>query len=288
MEQHAYAKLNLTLGVVGTRADGYHLLSSVFHAIDLSDTLTVTTGHADMQLTCQPHFMPHADNLAWRAANAFAQAAGRPLDCHIHIEKRIPLRAGLGGGSADAGAVLRMLYTLYPGAVRAPELLQIAAALGADIPFALYGGTQHAQGIGEQLTPLACAKPLHFVLLKPAQGLATKAIFAGYDRQPAAVQPDHVSAIKALALGDAQALAAALQNVLQPHAQSLLPQIGHLCERLSQCGALCACMTGSGSAVFGLFASAQAARHAQAQLRTEAPLCVYATSAPPLAPLLRA
>lgn len=285
MERHAYAKLNLTLGVVGTRADGYHLLSSVFHAIDLYDTLTVTKGAEGLQLTCEPHFMPHEDNLVLRAASAFARAAGRRLDCHIHVQKRIPLCAGLGGGSADAGTVLRMLYALYPGAVSAPRLLQIAATLGADIPFALYGGTQHAQGIGDILTPIACAKPLHFVLLKPRQGLVTKDVFARYDHLSAATQPNHAAAMTALALGDVHALAAALQNVLQTPAQSLVPQIGYLCDRLLQGGALCACMTGSGSAVFGLFESAQAARRAEAQLRGEAPLCVYVQSAPAAMPL---
>ena len=173
--------------------------------------------------------------------------------------------------------MLRMLYTLYPGAVRAPELLQIAAALGADIPLPCTAARSTHRASANSSRPLACAKPLHFVLLKPAQGARHQSDLCRIRSSPGCRTADHVSAIKALALGDAQALAAALQNVLQPHAQSLLPQIGHLCERLSQCGALCACMTGSGSAVFGLFASAQAARHAQAQLRTEAPLCVYAT-----------
>ena len=287
MERHAYAKLNLTLGIVGTRTDGYHLLSSVFHAIDLHDTLTVTKAEHGLQLTCEPHFMPHEDNLVLRAARAFTEVARQPVCCRIHVQKRIPLQAGMGGGSADAGTVLRMLYALYPGAVSTSALLQIAASLGADVPFALYGGTQHAQGIGDRLTPIACAKPLHFVLLKPAQGLSTKAVFARYDHAPAAKQPDHAAAMAALALGDVHAQAATLQNVLQPQAQTIVPQIGHLCRRLLQCGALTACMTGSGSAVFGLFESASAARHAQAQLRKEVSLCVYARSAPPSPPLLR-
>lgn len=249
--QRAYAKLNLTLGVLYQRADGYHALDSIMQTVNLHDTVTVERAR-DIVVTSTGMTLPY-DNTLRRAAEQYRALTGR--GANIRVTKRIPAEAGLGGGSADAAAALRGLQQLYDE-LDERTLLEISAKVGADVPFCLNGGTQRAEGIGEVLTPVRGMK-LHLVIAKPAEGVSTKKLFSLL-RLPRTM-PDTTAALKALSVGDLDALCPLLFNALEEPAIELVPAIGQIKQRLLQAGAKAACMSGSGSAVFGVFADQEAA-----------------------------
>ena len=268
IQERACAKVNLTLGVTGRRSDGYHTLDSLMVTTDLCDDVTVTRCR-EVIVTCTGMFLPYRNTLR-AAAERYRALTGR--GARIHVYKRIPAEAGLGGGSADAAAVLRGMQRLY-GEAEERDLYDIALRVGADVPFCLQGGLCRAQGVGEVLTPFRLGAPLHLVLAKPAAGVSTRALFERLNLpQPL---PDTARAMAALSGGDVRALGPLLCNALQAEAEALVPEIGTLRQRLLALGALGACMTGSGSAVFGLFETAEAAAAACAAIAEE-PTCAFA------------
>lgn len=268
IQERACAKVNLTLGVTGRRSDGYHTLDSLMVTTDLCDDVTVTRCR-EVIVTCTGMFLPYRNTLR-AAAERYRALTGR--GARIHVYKRIPAEAGLGGGSADAAAVLRGMQRLY-GEAEERDLYDIALRVGADVPFCLQGGLCRAQGVGEVLTPFRLGAPLHLVLAKPAAGVSTRALFERLNLpQPL---PDTARAMAALSGGDVRALGPLLCNALQAEAEALVPEIGTLRQRLLALGALGASMTGSGSAVFGLFETAEAAAAACAAIAEE-PACAFA------------
>ena len=268
IQERACAKVNLTLGVTGRRSDGYHTLDSLMVTTDLCDDVTVTRCR-EVIVTCTGMFLPYRNTLR-AAAERYRALTGR--GARIHVYKRIPAEAGLGGGSADAAAVLRAMQRLY-GEAEERDLYDIALRVGADVPFCLQGGLCRAQGVGEVLTPFRLGAPLHLVLAKPAAGVSTRALFERLNLpQPL---PDTARAMAALSGGDVRALGPLLCNALQAEAEALVPEIGTLRQRLLALGALGACMTGSGSAVFGLFETPEAAAAACAAIAEE-PACAFA------------
>lgn len=268
IQERACAKVNLTLGVTGRRSDGYHTLDSLMVTTDLCDDVTVTRCR-EVIVTCTGMFLPYRNTLR-AAAERYRALTGR--GARIHVYKRIPAEAGLGGGSADAAAVLRGMQRLY-GEAEERDLYDIALRVGADVPFCLQGGLCRAQGVGEVLTPFRLGAPLHLVLAKPAAGVSTRALFERLNLpQPL---PDTARAMAALSSGDVRALGPLLCNALQAEAEALVPEIGTLRQRLLALGALGACMTGSGSAVFGLFETPEAAAAACAAIAEE-PACAFA------------
>ena len=236
----APAKLNLFLHVTGRRADGYHLIQSAFMLIDWCDTLHFER-RADGRLSREDlaAALP-ADDLVLRAARALQQASGTPLGAHISIAKRIPVQAGLGGGSSDAASCLLALSRLWGLDMPLHQLEAIGLALGADVPFFLRGHNAWVEGIGEQMTPLALPAG-RFVVVKPQAGLQTGAIFAAPD-----LKRDTKTAIIS---GFAAELYCFGRNDLQPVAERLCPELGQALEWLGSRG-LQGRMTGSGSAVF--------------------------------------
>ena len=256
--KRAYAKLNLTLGVLFKRADGYHALDSIMQTIDLCDTVTVERAR-EILVTSTGMTLPY-DNTIRRAAEGYRALTGR--SAYIRVVKRIPAEAGLGGGSADAAATLNALQELY-GEVDEKSLLELAAKVGADVPFCLRGGTQRAEGIGEALTPVRGMK-LHLLIAKPAQGVSTKRLFSLL-KLPREM-PDTILALKALSDGDLDALCPLLYNALEEPAIELVPEIGRIKQDMLTLGARAACMSGSGSAVFGVFDSIDQAKEAQQKM----------------------
>lgn len=268
IQERACAKVNLTLGVTGRRSDGYHTLDSLMVTTDLCDDVTVTRCR-EVIVTCTGMFLPYRNTLR-AAAERYRALTGR--GARIHVYKRIPAEAGLGGGSADAAAVLRGMQRLY-GEAEERDLYDIALRVGADVPFCLQGGLCRAQGVGEVLTPFRLGAPLHLVLAKPAAGVSTRALFERINLpQPL---PDTARAMAALSGGDVRALGPLLCNALQAEAEALVPEIGTLRQRLLALGALGASMTGSGSTVFGLFETPEAAAAACAAIAEE-PACAFA------------
>lgn len=267
MQIEARAKINWTLDIVGQRADGYHLMDMLMQPITLADTITLTKAQ-ELTLTTggTPLIPADAGNLALRAARALQDAAGRSLGAAIHVHKRIPAGAGLGGGSADAAGVLAGLNELWELHLPLTELERIGLTLGADVPFCLRGGLARVQGIGEQMTSLSGAPAWPLVVIQPCEGLSTGAVFKAYHAAADIRRPDTGAAQTALQSDDLDALAPALGNVLEGVSRAERPAIGEAIDALLACGAKAARMSGSGSAVFGVFADTSAAEAAAALL----------------------
>jgi 4-diphosphocytidyl-2-C-methyl-D-erythritol kinase len=244
----APAKLNLFLHITGRRADGYHLLQSVFMLIDWCDTLHVEL-RADGQISrcdvgADSDMVLPDNDLTVRAATALQQACGTSLGAHISLEKRIPSQAGMGGGSSDAASCLLALQRLWGVRLPRHELLALALQLGADVPFFLSGGHAWVEGVGELITPITLP-PADFLVVKPPLGLSTPAIFSS----PALKRDSETATLLGFAANNPAQIFRFGHNDLQPVAQELCPQIAQSIDWLSA-QQLEGRMTGSGSAVF--------------------------------------
>jgi len=239
----APAKLNLFLHITGRRADGYHLLQSVFMLIDWADTLHFER-RGQGRLSREDLLAPlPADDLVLRAARALQAATGTPLGAHIAVEKRLPAQAGLGGGSSDAASTLLALNRLWQLGLGLEQLCAIGLQLGADLPFFLRGHNAWVEGIGESITPVDLPRH-HVLVVKPQAGLETRAIFSD-----PALKRDSIPATISGFAADQQAFLKEARNDLQPVAQRLCPGVTLALEWLATLG-LAGRMTGSGSAVF--------------------------------------
>lgn len=269
MRIQARAKINWTLDIVGQRPDGYHLMDMLMQPVTLHDDILLTPA-ADITLTTggSPLLVADDKHLAYRAALAFKRHTGYPGGAAIHVEKHIPVGAGMGGGSADAAGVLLGLNRLWGVNLPQAELEAIGLTLGADVPFCLRGGLTRTTGIGETMQPLPCGRCWPLVVVQPCEGLSTKEIFAAYHAGATVNRPDNDAAALALATGDSAALQAAIANVMEPVSTLRRPDIGQAIAALTAHGAFAARMTGSGSAVFGAFAEETAADAAFEALRT--------------------
>lgn len=265
---YATAKLNLTLDILGRRADGYHLLDMVMQTVSVYDTLLLTpTPTPGIDLLCDRAGIPCGEeNTVQKAARLFYQAAGiSDGGLQIRMLKRIPDQAGMGGGSADAAAVLRAMNRIYGVGFTMEELCTLGLKIGADVPFCLRGGTMRAEGIGEILTPLPPMPQCFFVVCKPSVSVSTAAAFAQADREGASYPRFTPAMMKALETGELSLIAEGLGNSFSL-ALPLL-QIEELRQALLRLGALGACMTGSGSAVFGIFSERVSAERCREELR---------------------
>lgn len=274
----ARAKINWTLDVVGKRADGYHLLDMLMQPIALHDTLCIEPAEdLLLQIDSAENLSLGKDNLIIQAAVALREAAGIIAGAAIDLTKRIPMGAGLGGGSADAAAVLKGLNELWHIGLSLDQLCRIGVKLGADIPFCLHDVPRRAQGIGEVLSPIR-SHVFPLVLIQPCQALSTREVFAAYHQT--AIDPlDTEKAAQALALKDLNALKATAGNVLESASVALLPQIAEAKEALYQAGAAFAQMTGSGSVVFGVFERDETADFAFERLKAYYPVCIRTQTA---------
>lgn len=252
----AYAKINLDLRVLGMRADGFHELRTVFQAISLHDVITCVLRPGPFAIACATAGVPlDRSNLIWRAADALSRSlrrTGPVRDMIVRLEKGIPLQAGLGGGSADAAATLVALARAWHLSVRPSQLTDVAASLGADVPFFLSGGTALGLGRGDEVYPLADLPRHWIVLLIPGFGVSTSEAYGWYDaerdlgRGPATQEPQHVP-------GPWPSRAAQMINDLELPIARHHPEIDQMKAALRRAGALAAAMSGSGSTVFGLF-----------------------------------
>ncbi|WP_283607158.1 4-(cytidine 5'-diphospho)-2-C-methyl-D-erythritol kinase [Faecalispora anaeroviscerum] len=270
MRVYAAAKLNLTLDILGRRPDGYHLLDMVMQTVSIYDTLLLTpTQHPGVDLLCDRAGIPCGEeNTVRKAARLFFQQAGiRGGGLRIQILKRIPDQAGMGGGSADAAAVLRTMNRMYHAGFTMDELCKLGLKVGADVPFCLRGGTMRAEGIGEILTHLTPMPQCFFVVCKPSVGVSTAAAFAQADRDGASYPRFTPAMTEALAAGELPRVAGGLGNSFTLALP--LPQIEELRQTMLRRGALGACMTGSGSAVFGIFSERVPAERCREALREE-------------------
>ena len=263
MRLHAKAKINWSLDITGIRADGYHLMDMLMQPIELYDTVSLLPADTlSLSTSGKPLLKADDRHLALRAARLLKESTGYPGGAAISVMKRIPVGAGLGGGSADAAAVLFGLNKLWGTGLSLPELEKLGLSLGADIPFCLRGGLTRTSGIGEQMENLPCGRLFPLVVVQPCRGLSTREVFEAFRMDDSLSHPDTDAAVQALAAGDLGLLRRSLRNVLQPVSVRMRPEIGRAVEKLKQCGAEVALMTGSGSAVFGVFRSPMKARAA--------------------------
>lgn len=270
----APAKINLTLHIPARLENGYHAVEMVMQTVSLFDRVTAETGDRLQIVADTPPTENEADNTAHRAATLFADAAGVLPHFRITLQKHIPMQAGLAGGSADAAGTLVALNRLHGSPLTTDALCAIGEKVGADVPFCLRGGTMLATGIGTTLSPLPPLPDCFFVIAKPAFGISTAAAYAAVDNAPFLPATDAMQ--KALQTGDLAAVGAAMENRF---AQVLcLADVDRLCDALRKAGALGACMTGSGSAVIGLFETKTAALAALSTVRA---LCAFSVVAAP-------
>lgn len=269
LQENAYAKLNLTLDVLGKRDDGYHELETVMQQITLYDEIEidVQTGE-DWKLECDWDEVPtDSSNLAWRAVGVFYRHIGKdPQGISIRITKRIPMQAGLGGGSADAAAVLRALNRHEGEPLTQAELVQLAAKIGSDVPFCVQGGTALVKGRGELVEALPDMPQCFYCIAKPDFSISTPALFAEVDQEQSLWHPDTQTMLQALERQDLLHVAGSVGNTMEPLVASKHSQIQQIKQTMLDCGALGAAMTGSGSAVFGVFDAFDMAALASMQL----------------------
>ena len=267
----APAKLNLTLDIPGKTADGYHELDSVMLCVDLCDTLTINQTGAGLRLNCSdPALCVGEDNLVIRAAGAFFAHTGlEPGGLEFSLTKRIPEQAGLAGGSADAAATLVGLNRLYEAGLSDGELAQIGLTIGSDVPFCLMGGCARAGGRGERLTALPpLPQEATFVIAKQAGGMSTRHAFELYSRSKTRLEPRTQAMVTAISAGDLAAIGKVMSNAFESVLH--LPLVDEIKHVMLAEGALGAAMTGSGTAVCGLFDSEKAALACFEALRPQA------------------
>ena len=285
----APAKLNLALDVVGLLPNGYHALDMTMQTITLYERVVLRrSAGLSLQLPGSP-VQPNDKNTAIKAALAFFHYTGLLAGVDIIIHKNTPVRAGMAGGSADAAAVLVGLNALYGAKLSMSELCALGAGIGADVPFALMGGTCRVQGVGDVIKALPPVPDCWFTVVMPDYGVSTPEAFAAYDTVGSSTHPDCEAQEAAIRAGDLDAVCAAAGNALEEAVRkkdlsalcgaagnALQPCSGteeteHICRRLRQEGAITALMTGSGAAVFGVFRDEAAARAAAAAAKRQWP-----------------
>ena len=254
--EKAWAKINLTLDVLGKRPDGYHELCMVMESVDLADVLRFSHSGQGIQVKTNLAFLPSGPtNLAAKAALCFAQATGLTVEpLTIEIEKRIPVCAGTAGGSSDAAAVLRYLNRATGAGLSGEALQRLGEQVGSDVPYCVTGGTALAQGRGEALTPLPSLPRCALVLCKPPFSISTPALFTEIDRHKLRRRPDTAGVRRALEEGDLAGVARRLYNVFEDVLSSRQARtVREIKNRLITGGALGANLSGTGPTVFGIF-----------------------------------
>ncbi|WP_371365534.1 4-(cytidine 5'-diphospho)-2-C-methyl-D-erythritol kinase [Sporomusa rhizae] len=266
----AFAKINLALDVLYKRPDGYHEVAMVMQAVSLADTIILTSHPGDIVLNVNiPGLPDDASNLAYRAAALIKEYAGIQQGVLITLDKRIPLAAGLAGGSADAAAVLKGLNNLWELNLSLDKLSKLAAKLGSDVPFCLYNGTMLATGRGELLSPLPPLPKCYVILAKPAVEVPTAWVYQEFKADRVQVRPDIAAMSKFLEQGSIDGVAGNLANVLESVTIPAHPEIAKIKESMLKYGAMAALMSGSGPTVFGLAGCQKQAEVIASQLKTE-------------------
>lgn len=270
----AYAKVNLGLDVVGKTENGYHLLRSVMQQIDLYDVITLEqlegeTGKIEL-LTGSEEIPDDQSNLAYRAAQMMIDSYSLKDGVRIRLDKRIPVAAGMAGGSTDGAAVFTGMNELFALGKSKQELMNLGVKLGADIPFCIMGGTALAEGIGEKLSPISVMPEMTLLITKPQLNVSTKYVYQ-HLQLDTVVHPDTDGILNALANKDLDGMIKGLGNVLETVTGSEYPIIGELESAIMETGADGAIMSGSGPTVFGIFADAQKAKSAESIIKDKYP-----------------
>lgn len=268
--ERAYAKLNLSLDVLKKRGDGYHDMCMVMQSVSLCDDVFLSLRNdGEINISTNLSYLPCDErNIAFKAARAFFEAVKSPkLGADIKITKRIPVCAGMGGGSSDAAAVLRALNTALSAPMNGDELEHLGATLGSDVPFCIRGGTALAEGRGELLKNLTPISQSHIVICKPGFSVSTPLLFSRLDLSAVRYRPDTQGLVSALNNHDLNGVCRRMFNVFEDVLPTTADAISEIKGVLLDMGALGAVMTGTGSAVFGIFDSSLNASEADSELK---------------------
>lgn len=282
LTRNAYAKVNLALDVLRRREDGYHDVCMIMQNLSLYDTLTFTMEEADtlaITLSCDKEFVPCDErNLIYKAIVLMGETYH--LTGHIHVElvKRIPVEAGMAGGSTDCAAAFHAMRELYGLDVSDQELMKLGVKLGADVPYCIMAKTALSEGIGEVLTEVAPLPDCFVVVAKPTISVSTKMVYENLHANELQHHPDVAGMIEALKQGDLSGVASRMENVLETVTTKLYPQIEEIKQSMKESGAENAIMSGSGPTVFGLYRGKAIAEQAAEKIRQQYGLSeVYVT-----------
>lgn len=265
----AFAKINYALSIKGVREDGYHEISTVFQNISLADEVVLERVDAGFTLHVEPEWAnvgPPEENTIYRAWDLLRRLSGSGLPVRVTLRKKIPAGAGLGGASADAAAFLAGANALFGLGLDPVELAAVGLGIGADVPFCVQGGTALGAGVGELLSPLPTPPDHRLLLVKPESCAETANIYRAYDERPPEERATTEPVVAALHGADLRGLAASVGNDLTPITGSLVPEVTDYEKELIRTGALGASMSGTGTAVYGIFATEAEARAAMLQL----------------------
>ncbi len=259
----SYAKVNLTLDVLGKRPDGYHEVKMIMQTLSLFDLVIVDRAESGISVTANLKYLPSNEkNIAWQAASLFFAETGIKKGAKILLHKNIPVAAGLAGGSGNAAAVLCALDRLYNTGLSDEELISLGAKLGADVPYCILGGTQLAEGTGTKLFELKPIPKMTFLLVKPPISISTAKIYADIDSLKALKHPDTARMLNAIEKGDKEEICKSLSNVMEAVTAVQNPIIDEIKNKLLEYGARGAVMSGSGPTVFAVFDDYKAAKKA--------------------------
>lgn len=267
IEIKSYAKINWTLDILFKREDGYHEVRTIYQTVSLHDQLRITETGGAIEVVCDDPQVPCDEtNLAFKAAKSLREVAGTSKGARIEIEKRIPVAAGMGGGSSNAAATLLALVKLWHAEIDDRELFRIAAALGSDVPFFLIGGTALGVGRGEEVCPIEQVHCEHLLLVNPGFAVSTR---DAYEKLSRLTSPEAASIIPfaLLAAKGIRELPLAARNDLEVPVLAAHPEIAEVKHRLLSLGARHALMSGSGATVFGVFDNLKAAERSETEMR---------------------
>lgn len=274
----AYAKINLTLDILGTREDGYHEVAMIMQSIGLHDDLFLEKTDAGVELTVDnSELAADESNLCYKAAKLMTDEFKLHSGIKINLTKRVPMGAGLGGGSADAAAVIRGMNEIFSLNAPQEKLAEISAKIGSDIPFCIMGGTQFATGRGEILQKLPDFPKTYLVLIKPAFSVSTPRAYKMYDNTHSVKRPDNEGIIAALKNGDTNNIYSMMGNVLEAPIAKEYPEINEYKEMMMNEGAIFAQMTGSGSVVFAVANDMRSANKIAEAMKTKTSYEVFVT-----------
>lgn len=255
MKIKAYAKINISLDIVGKReSDGYHLLKMIMQNIDLYDEISIEKQKEDITISCNKSYVPtDSRNLAYKAASLFKNTYNIEDGVHIDIVKNIPVSAGLAGGSTDAAAVLKLMNKMFNVNASNEELMELGLKLGADIPYCINGGTALCEGIGEKITPLPHFKDKILVLVKPSFGVSTKEVYKAFNLNKVRIHPKTENLIEAMEQDNLYYVANNMKNLLENVTLRKHNILIKIKEDMNKYGAVGSMMSGSGPSVFAFF-----------------------------------
>jgi len=273
-KEKAYAKINLTLDVLGKQSTGYHEMEMIMQQIDLYDQIIIEDSEV-FQMTSSSKELPlKEDNLVFKAYKQMQEISKIEKPVHIHIEKNIPIAAGLAGGSADAAATYLALNRHWKMDLSLDELIKLGVQIGADIPFCLFGKTALAQGIGEKLTRISSFKDYSILIVNPGYGVSTPKIFQNLDLQNIKKRPNTKLALESIDSGNLELLIQSMHNVLGDVTTRIHKDLIDIIDEIESNKALKAMVSGSGPTVFGIFENEDTAQIAYESMKNKYPIVI--------------